>query len=137
MSILTPVPYFAIAHDDDGRIDRSYDREFEMALRWNPASDYEDDALGAESLALINTGQSVLRRLRQGDDVARRHLDYALTYLADAIGYYDKVAWEPYPGRNAEAAADLRALLELVTPRGEAHLWFGTQPDSRLSTGGE
>ena len=115
MSILTTVPYFAIPHDDEGRVDRSYRHEFELALRWHPVDDF-DDPLGESALAEMTQARSVLARLNQGDEVSRRHLDVALSYLADAITYYDRMNWEPYPGRNAEAAADLRALLALVTP---------------------
>lgn len=117
MSILTPVPYYRILRDDeDDRRDHSYDREFELALRWRPADGFVDGPQDADVLRLMAQGRSVLGRLRSGDDVSRRHLDYALTYLADSISYYDKVAWEPYPGRNAEAAHDLCVLRELVTP---------------------
>jgi hypothetical protein len=116
VSILTTVPYYRVIRDDeDDRRQHSYDREFENALRWHPGSDFDDDFCPID-VSAINVGQSVLRRLRQGDEVARRHLDHAISYLTDAITYYDKVKWEPYPGRNAEAAADLRALLGLVTP---------------------
>lgn len=102
--MLTQVAYFAIARQDDGRVSRDYERLFTMALRWAP--DY-----GRISEDVMQRGLGALRSLNDGQDVSEDRLNAARGYLALAIEHYETATWEPYPSRNAEAIADLRALL--------------------------
>jgi len=101
MMRLEQVAYFRLPRDEDGRVDRGTDqRAFDLALRWHP--DLEDHPPAV----------SALRRLQGGDEISERHLRAALAYLGAAIDWYVTRTSEPYPGRNYEAAADLRALLD-------------------------
>jgi hypothetical protein len=96
---LEKLDYYRMARDEEDRRDQSNDRLFVMALRWTP-----DDIESEE-------GKRHLLRLMAGDEVSERHLAGSLDYLVEAIMFYDNASRpEPYPGRNDEAAADLRAL---------------------------
>lgn len=101
---LATIPYYRIPRSDDGRVNREYERQFEMGLRWRPDGGFADD-----------DARSILGRLRGGDEVSARHLALAVEYLNAAIAFYSEPGLvEPYPRRNAEAVADLRALRGLL-----------------------
>lgn len=102
--ILQSVTYWRVPRDDNGRPDRTRFRVFDMALRWQPELD-GDDAAGVTHLV----------RLRGGDAVSDEHLTAARAYLAAAIVFYRSDEPEPYPSRNAEAAANLAELLEALS----------------------
>jgi hypothetical protein len=106
---LEQVNYYRIRRNEDDRRETIHDRLFEMALRWEPLTAFDPDGKGVDA-EIVTAGKTHLNRLMQGDEVSERHLQMGLDYLIEAILYYDLTTYEPYPGRNKEAAADLRAL---------------------------
>lgn len=122
--MLTTVPYYRIERDEDGSPSKLFDRAFTMALRWLPDIDIPDEMVSAASKkkgeAPVHAGAVALHLLRDGNDISQRQLNAALAYLIGAIAFYESNPWdgfEPYPGRNAEAARDLHELQnELEAP---------------------
>jgi hypothetical protein len=117
--MLTTVPYYRIPRDEDGKPSRLFDRTYEMALRWHAEIDIPDEMVSAASKkkgeAPVHAGEVALNLLRDANDISQRQLDAAFAYLHAAIAFYESDPWEgfePYPGRNAEAAANLRDLLD-------------------------
>ena len=114
MSIVTPVVYFRLYRDEDGRPSREHDLAFQWALRWRPEGPDNREPLDNALDEVIDQGRSILNRLRGGDDISHLHLSKALAYLELARSHYATAEWEPYRGRNNEAAEDLRTLHQLL-----------------------
>jgi hypothetical protein len=120
--LLTTVPYYRIPRDEDGRPSRNFDRLFEMALRWHGDIEIPDDMISASSKRKgeepVHAGAVALHNLRDANDISQRQLNAAFAYLRDMIAFFEGNPWEgfePYPGRNKEAATDLRELLAALS----------------------
>lgn len=120
--MLTTVPYYRIPRDEDGHPSRLFDHAFTMALRWHAEIDIPDELVSSTSKKRgeppVHAGEVALKLLRDANDISQRQLDAAVDYLAAAINFYTSDPWEgfePYPGRNHEAATDLINLLNELT----------------------
>ncbi|MET0441321.1 MAG: hypothetical protein ABW071_04985 [Casimicrobiaceae bacterium] len=117
--MLTVVPYYRIPRDEDGRPSRLFDRAFELALRWQGDIDIPAEMISNASKrkgeAPVHAGAVALHNLRDANDISQRQLDAAFAYLQAMIAFYEGDPWEgfePYQGRNKEAATNLRDLLD-------------------------
>ena len=115
--MIEPVTHWHIPRVEDentGNLYRSeeFSRLVTHALRWWPepwTNQQEEDDLGK--------GRSALRSLEQGQPISSRQLGLAIEFLRRSAEWYEAGPWdgvEPFEGRNAEAASDLRALLAEV-----------------------
>ena len=114
--MLTTVPYYCIDREEDGRTSREYDRLFTLAVRWYPEIEIPEGMVSAVSRKRgeepQHAGLTALNTLRMGNPISRHQLDCALNWLDQATDYYEAGPAEPYPGRNEEAARNLRDLRE-------------------------
>lgn len=98
--------------DDDGRIRRN--REFEelvdRALRWRPELP-GDEAQQEE----FDKGVSALRQLSTSNAISAQQLERIVAVLCASIAFYEAGPWEPFEGRNAEAAQDLRNVVDVLS----------------------
>src|SRR4051812_1951960 len=103
MMNLEQVTYYRLAREDErGHRGSIVQRPFTMALRLQP--DGIDDPGGA-----------VLKQLASGDETSERRLWPARFSLISALAHYEGEPDEPYPGRNKEAADNIRELLDDLT----------------------
>jgi len=107
---LTTTTYYSIQRSEPERREQAYDRTFVLALRWQPLREFHPENEGLDS-DWVAAGTRHLDRLKSGDEISERHLNLALDYLDAALAYYERITYEPYPGRNAEAAGNLRDLI--------------------------
>lgn len=113
--MLTAVPYYCIPREESGRRNLEFDRLFTLALRWWPEVTIPEGmnaAVARKRGVEQHMGITALDTLRMGSPISKHQLDAALNYLDQAIDWYESGIDEPYPGRNEEAARNLRELRE-------------------------
>jgi len=101
--------FYRIPKDEDGRVNREFDRLFQHVARWWPDVEIPEGMVSAASRKKgepEHMGAAALHQLRDGGAVSQHSLNAALDYLKRAHEWYASEP-EPFPGRNEEARKDM------------------------------